>query len=190
VDLLPAALLQGRQQGQQGGRPQGGFGGPLPEVTDAQCKAIDAARTAKPAAAKKVDDLQAKMRDPNADRQALNTELRAAYTELGVDMNVVRACRMREGGAPGAPQGGAATRTGLVFVATADSSWEARVVRLGTADYDHVEVISGLQEGERVAILGAAAFQLQRQADQDRIRAMTGGSSPLGGGATGGGRPR
>ena len=98
---------------QQGGG-QGGFGGQLPDVTDAQCKAITAARTAKPAAAKKVDDLSAKMRDPNADRQTLMTDLRAAYTELGVDMQVVRACRAREGnaGAPSTAPAGAAMQSG------------------------------------------------------------------------------
>ena len=188
----------------------GGFGGQLPDVTDAQCKAITAARTAKPAAAKRVDDLSAKMRDPNADRQTLMTDLRAAYTELGVDMQIVRACRAREnngGGAPpqaatsggGRPKGAAAgrsaarvaTRTGLVFVQKADSTWEPRVVRLGTADYDYTEVISGLEEGERVALLSAAALQVQRQENNDRFKAMTGGGSPLGGAGAGagGGRP-
>ena len=195
---------------QQGGR-QGGF--QMPDVTAEQCKAIDDARKAKPAAAKKVDDLQAKMRDPNADRQALMADTRAAYAELGVDMNIVRACRAKAAGAtnggaaagtaPAArPQGAAqatrapqasgaagsartATRTGLVFVQKADSTWEARVVRLGVADYDYTEVISGLEAGENVALLSAAALQMQRQENQDRMRAMTGGSSPLGG-ATGG----
>jgi HlyD family secretion protein len=206
---------------QQGG--QGGAGGfQMPQVTDAQCKAVTDARTAKPAAAKKVDDLSAQLRDPNADRQKLMTDVRAAYTELGVDMTVARACRMREAGgeAPGTarpatsgtrPQGvttgaapaaanGAArrggrasTRSGLVFVQKADSSWEARIVRLGVADYDFTEVVSGLEEGERVALLSAAALQMQRQENNDRFRAMTGGGSPLGGGAApgagGGGRP-
>ena len=201
-------LQQGGAQG--GARQGGGFGGQLPDVTDAQCKAITAARTAKPAAAKKVDDLSAKMRDPNADRQTLMTDLRAAYTELGVDMQIVRACRAREnngGGAPpqaatsagGRPKGAAAgrsaarvaTRTGLVFVQKADSTWEPRVVRLGTADYDYTEVISGLEEGERVAMLSAAALQVQRQENNDRFKAMTGGGSPLGGAGAGagGGRP-
>ena len=192
-------------------------GGQLPNVTDAQCKAITAARTAKPAAAKKVDDLSAKMRDPNADRQTLMTDLRAAYTELGVDMQIVRACRAREGngaptGARPAAAGAAASRTqsatqsatrnsgasrtaarsGLVFVQKADGGWEPRVVRLGTSDYDYTEVLSGLEEGEQVAMLSAAALQAQRQQNNDRMKAMTGGASPLGGGATpgaGGGRP-
>lgn len=205
---------------QQGGGAPGGF--QMPTVTDAQCKAVTDARTAKPAAAKKVDDLSAQMRNPDADRQKLMTDVRAAYTELGVDMTVARACRMREAGgaAPGTarpatsgtrPQGvstGAATgaaangtarrggrtatRMGLVFVQKADSSWEPRMVRLGVADYDFTEVVSGLEEGERVALLSAAALQIQREANNDRFRAMTGGGSPLGGtapGAGAGGRP-
>ena len=210
VDLLP-------QQGGQGGPGgRGGFGGQLPDVTDAQCKAVEAARTAKPAAAKKVDDLSAKMRDPNADRQTLMADLRAAYTELGVDMNVVRACRARagNGGAPGANAPGAAptgttgarpagasgrssqgtasrtvTRTGLVFIKKGET-WEPRVVRLGTADYDYTEVVSGLEEGDEVALLSAAALQMQRQENNDRFKAMTGGASPLGGGAGGAGGAR
>jgi HlyD family secretion protein len=223
---------------QQGGRQQGG---PPPAVTAEQCAAITTARTAKPAAAKKVDSLQALMRDPNVDRMALMGAVREAYTELGVDMNIARGCRARDmqasGGAPGAApagapatrqgaapagttqrpagitqgagngarQGGqfagrsrAATRSGLVFVQRADSTWEARMVRLGVADYDFTEVVSGLNEGDRVALLSAAALQMQRQENQDRMRQMQGGGSPLGGGgarpaggapAGGGGRP-
>ncbi len=204
----------------QGGRPQGGF--QMPDVTDAQCKAVTDARTAKPAVAARIDSLGRQMRDPNADRQAVMTASRAAYTELGVDAMVARACTMRaQGGAapsgnapaaagmptparsgaralaaPGASQGGASarggrgsSRMGLVFIQRADSTYEARMVRLGVADYDYTEVLSGLEEGDRVALLSAAALQMQRQENNDRFRAMTGGGSPLGGGATGGGRP-
>lgn len=206
------------QGGQQGG--QRGAGGQMPEVTAAQCTSIATARTAKPAAAKKVDDLTAKMSDPNADRMVLMGELRAAYTELGVDQGVARACRARAtqsgtpAAAPGTPTTGTptrspaatngrpasagqtaprrtVTRTGLVFVQRADSTWEARMVRLGVADYDFTEVVSGLNDGDRVALLSAAALQMQRLESQDRMRAMTGGGSPLGGAPSGGrGGPR
>ena len=89
------------------------------------------------------------------------------------------------GGAPnGARRSGG--RSGLVFVQKADSTWEPRVVRLGVADYDYTEVVSGLKPGEKVALLSAAALQAQRQQNQDRMRQMTGGGSPLGGGTTGG----
>lgn len=219
------------QQGGQGARPQGGM--QMPDVTDAQCKAVTDARTAKPAVAARIDSLQRQMRaDPNADRAAIMTSTRAAYTELGVDAMVARACAARtQGGAPGGTPGrtqgatpggnapaaagtptparsgarslaapgaqqggntragrGAAVRMGLVFVQRADSSYEARMVRLGVADYDYTEVLSGLEEGERVALLSAAALQMQRQENNDRMRAMTGGASPLGG-AGGGARP-
>jgi HlyD family secretion protein len=89
----------------------------------------------------------------------------------------------------GAGRGRAATRLGLVFVQKPDSTWEARMVRLGVADYDFTEVVSGLEEGDRVALLSAAALQMQRQENQDRMRQMQGGGSPLGGG-TGGGAAR
>ncbi len=205
--------------GRQGG--QGGF--QMPDVTDAQCKAVTDARAAKPAVAKRLDSLQAAMRNPDADRQALMGGVRAAYTELGVDAMVARACTARQQGAAarsnggaaapagqptparngprtlqapgaqtnGAARGGAArngARTGLVFVQKGEG-WEARIVRLGVADYDYTEVLSGLEEGEQVALLSAVALQAQREANQDRMRAMTGGSSPLGGAAAGpGGR--
>jgi len=84
------------------------------------------------------------------------------------------------------------SRAGLVFVQKADSTWEPRMVRLGVANYDYTEVLDGLKEGERVALLSAAAMQAQRQAATDRARQMMSGNSPLGGGAAapgGGGRP-
>lgn len=88
---------------------------------------------------------------------------------------------------PRTPGMRARSRTGLVFVQKADSTWEPRMVRLGVANYDYTEVLDGLKEGENVALLSAAAMQAQRQQAQDRARQMMGGGSPLGG-ATAGGR--
>ncbi|MDQ8170915.1 MAG: efflux RND transporter periplasmic adaptor subunit [Gemmatimonadota bacterium] len=203
-----------------GGAPQGrpaAAGGPAAATaapTPPECTALETARRAKPAAAKKLDDLTAKMRAPDADRRALMGEMRAVYEELGVDAQTARGCRQQGGnggGQPGRPTGNggsagamgassprrAATRSGLVFVQKADSTWEPRVVRLGVSDYDYTEVVSGLQPGEKVALLSAAVLQAQREQSNDSFRAMTGGGSPLGGGggggsgagAAGGGRP-
>ncbi|MBI1810204.1 MAG: efflux RND transporter periplasmic adaptor subunit [Gemmatimonadetes bacterium] len=226
---------------QGGGDPQqrGGFGGRggfnMPQVTDADCKKVDDAMKQKPAAAKKLEEISAKMRDPNADRQAVRAESEAVYKELGLDPQVARACRFRNGGgrggmggqtAPagaqgamaarggatqGASRGGAGmsnfpasknstqgggmgaggmggggrqrTRTGLVFVQKG-TTWEPRVIRLGVANYDYTEVLDGLVEGDKVAMMSAAALQAKRQEMQDRMKSMTG--SPLGG--PGGGR--
>lgn len=235
AELDPVLLLQGAQGGRQGGGEgrQGGRGGrgQMPEVTDAQCATVDAAMKSKPAAAKKLTDLQASMRDPNADRAAMRTQMEAAYKELGVDQMVATACRFRNGGGRGGPgaQGGAqggnqgggqqggmqagaqgggtqmsgangggrrggrggaggrrvdpnaTPRSGMVFVQKGDT-WEPRVLRLGIANYDFTEVQSGLEEGEKVALMSAAILQLRRQEQMDRTKAM---ASPLGGAAGG-----
>jgi HlyD family secretion protein len=80
----------------------------------------------------------------------------------------------------GAPETGARrtrTRPGLVFVADS-SGYVPRMVRLGASNYDYTEVVSGLKEGERVALLAAAALQQQRQQQLERIRGMTGAGVP------------
>jgi hypothetical protein len=195
-----------------GGRP-GGF--QMPDVTDADCKKVDDAMKKKPAIAKQIDDLRASMRDA-ADRQAVQAQMKTLYEKVGVDMVVSGACRRRSGGGfgspgspgspggPAAPSGGATgggrsgppangsmtsgrqrARTGLVFVQKG-TSWEPKLIRLGVANYDYTEVTDGLVEGDKVAMLSAAALQAKRQEQNDRMKSMTG--SPLGG-ASGGGRP-
>ena len=205
----------------QGGG-QGGGRGPQVQVTDADCKKVDAAMKKKPVVAKKIEDMRSKMRDAT-DRQKAMDDMKAAYAELGVDMQVSGACarRARSGNAGGAAgAGGARTgrggmgggagaagagggagggqgggfgqqgnsrtrpRTGLVFIQRG-ATWEAKTVRLGVANYDYTEVLDdGLKEGDKVAMLSAAALQATRQAQNDRMKA---GASPLGGSAPAGG---
>ncbi|MCE2900408.1 MAG: efflux RND transporter periplasmic adaptor subunit [Gemmatimonas sp.] len=85
-------------------------------------------------------------------------------------------------------------RTALVFVETAPGRYAPRVVRLGASNYDYSEVLSGLAEGDKVALLAVGALQAKREQQNDRFRSMTGGgmpgmSAPAGGAAGGGGRP-
>ena len=101
---------------------------------------------------------------------------------------------VREG--PGVFPGGARTRSrpGLVFLADSNM-FKPQVVRLGASNYDFSEVLSGLKEGDRVALLAAATLQAQRQQNLDRFRGMTGGGVPgmsrqQGGGPGGGSAPR
>ncbi|HSJ63638.1 MAG TPA: efflux RND transporter periplasmic adaptor subunit, partial [Gemmatimonadaceae bacterium] len=69
------------------------------------------------------------------------------------------------------------TRMGLVFVADS-GTYLPRVVRLGASNYDFTEVVSGLAEGERVALLAAATLQQRRQENVQRFQRMTGGGVP------------
>jgi HlyD family secretion protein len=104
------------------------------------------------------------------------------------------------GGFGGGGQGGAAgagaagnSRTGgatFVFVKTGDK-YSPRVVRLGVSDFDYSEILSGVQQGEQVALLGPAVLQAQRDQLQARIRAGAGGglqtTTPAAGSAGGAG---
>ncbi len=110
------------------------------------------------------------------------------------------------GGAPGLNIGGSEvqsgagrrSRAGLVFVKKGET-FEPRLVQLGAANFDYTEIVSGLKEGEQVALLAAAALQAQRQQQNDRMRQNSGvpgmqqqtpgAGGAGGGGAGGGGRP-
>jgi HlyD family secretion protein len=85
----------------------------------------------------------------------------------------------------------------FVFVKKGDK-YSPRPVRVGISDFDYTEILSGVTEGEQVALLGAAVLQAQRDALQSRVRAGAGGglqqqqtpAPGAGGGAGGGGGGR
>jgi HlyD family secretion protein len=99
------------------------------------------------------------------------------------------------GAAGGGGGGGAAGRTGgamFVFVKKS-GTFSPRVVRVGASDFDYTEILSGVQPGEQVALLGPAVLQAQRIQVQARVRAGTGGglqqtTTPAAGAGGGGGR--
>jgi HlyD family secretion protein len=219
--------------GQQQGAQAGGGGFQLPEVTDAQCAAVNAKMAKNPAQVAKLDTLRQQMMSGQLEREAMRTQTGAIYAAIGVDGRVAAACRRRsfQGGAGGAaaaggaPRGGAngggraggaggaqaggnaggasaaagfqngggqargRRRPGLVFVKKGQK-FEPRLIMVGASNFDYTEVISGVTEGEQVAMLAAAALQAQREQTQDRIRQQTGvpGMQQGGGGAGGGGR--
>jgi HlyD family secretion protein len=203
-----------QQQGEQGQQSRGFGGRQQIEVSDQQCADVRTALARRPADGRKLDELQTRMRAADADRMTLVGEMRAIYQTVGVDARVAMACRRREqnagngDGRTGAaarlatPTDGAAadpnapparTRTGLVFIAEG-TTFKPRVVMLGAGNYDFTEVVSGLKEGERVALLASLAVQAQREQQTERFRrgmggipGMQGGGGGQGGGQRGGG---
>ena len=77
----------------------------------------------------------------------------------------------------------------VVFVKKGEE-YSARAVRMGISDFDYTEIVSGVQQGEQVALLGAAVLQAQRDELQSRIRSRAGGGlqqqTPAASGAGGG----
>lgn len=79
------------------------------------------------------------------------------------------------------------TRPAVVFVMGADSLPEPRLIQVGLNDWDFTQVVGGLEEGEILAVVGAAQLQAQQQEFLDRMRDRSGGN-PFGGGGRPGGR--
>lgn len=84
-----------------------------------------------------------------------------------------------------APGGGAA-RPGVVFVKTA-SGPEPKFVLLGLSDWDHSEVVRGLEPGASVYLISVARLQQQQQEFTQRVRERAGGGILGGGGQRSGG---
>jgi HlyD family secretion protein len=80
-----------------------------------------------------------------------------------------------QGGFGGGQRGGqgGGGRRGMVFVVD-NGKYIPKVVRLGVSNFDVSEVISGLSEGDSVAILNVAAMQARQQEEMDRIRSRGG----------------
>ncbi|HJU76229.1 MAG TPA: efflux RND transporter periplasmic adaptor subunit [Gemmatimonadaceae bacterium] len=78
-------------------------------------------------------------------------------------------------------------RPALVFVFDS-TGYKPRVVRIGASNLDYTEVVSGLNEGERVALLAVAQAAAARAQQNDRMRSMQGGGLP--GTPPGGQRPQ
>ena len=93
--------------------------------------------------------------------------------------------------APTAPEGAPTreTRRAVVFVVNAQGTPEPRAVQIGLNDYDYTEVVTGLADGDQVAVLGAAQLQAQNEEFLNRIRQVRGGVFGGGGGGPRGGGP-
>jgi hypothetical protein len=128
---------------------------------------------------------------------------RAILDSLHLDPRTTRACLMqRSGGGPTfttgdgeqSAIGNTRPHSGTVFVKEGQT-FVPRTVVLGTGNYDVTQVISGLKEGDQVALISAAALQQSRAQFQQRIQSRVGipGVQQQGGGqggAAGGQRGR
>jgi HlyD family secretion protein len=70
----------------------------------------------------------------------------------------------------------------VVFVMAEDGTIEPRPVMIGLNDWDFTEVVSGLEEGEQIAIVGAVQLRASQDEFLNRIRSN---SNPFGGGSSG-----
>ncbi|MEE2898126.1 MAG: efflux RND transporter periplasmic adaptor subunit [Gemmatimonadota bacterium] len=83
------------------------------------------------------------------------------------------------GAANGAPP--RESRSAVVFVMGADSVTSPRLVQIGLNDWDRTQIVSGVDEGETLVVVGAAQLMAQQQVYLDRMRERMGGANPFGG---------
>ncbi|MDQ2889448.1 MAG: efflux RND transporter periplasmic adaptor subunit [Gemmatimonadota bacterium] len=174
------AAPAGRSAGGTGSGSQGA-GGAL-SVPDTVCsivsKKLDAANT-RPA----LDSLRAQMRAGTIDSTTMRAKVQALFQKAGVAADTARACMRSAGGAPGVAIGGP-----VVAFVKVGTGWSPRLVRLGVSDFDYTEVVSGLKDGDEVALLATIALQASRDQSSARARSIVGGGLP-GGSKTPAARP-
>lgn len=81
-------------------------------------------------------------------------------------------------GAMGGSMGDPAFSPAVVFVVDELGNLAPRPVVMGISDYDYAEILAGLEEGEQIALIGAAQLQAQQQ---ERMERMRGRMRPFGG---------
>jgi len=176
-----------RGAGGAGGAMGGRMGGMT--IPDSVCTVVMKKFTASNSRAK-LDSLRSQMRAGTIDTAGMRTKSEAIYKAAGVAADTARSC-MREAGGQSGPAIGQPV---VAFVKTA-TGWSPRLVRLGVSDFDYTEVVSGLKEGDQVALLATIALQASRDKSSARAKAMVGGALPGGSSTTpprgggGGGRP-
>jgi HlyD family secretion protein len=76
-----------------------------------------------------------------------------------------------------------------VVLVLVNGQWTPRRVTLGIGNYDQTEVLSGLQQGDRVALVSEIRVQASRDSSLSRIQSRS-GLPGMGGGGTKGGAAR
>ncbi|MEX2465388.1 MAG: efflux RND transporter periplasmic adaptor subunit [Gemmatimonadota bacterium] len=121
--------------------------------------------------------------DPGARMQ----ELRAQVERGEISQDSMRAVLQGMRARSGFP-GGRDARSAAVFVMGPNNVPEPRLVQVGLNDWDYTEVVSGLEGGETLAVVGPAQLQARQQEFLNAMRARAGTNPFGGGGAPGGGR--
>jgi len=123
-------------------------------------------------AAGRIQELRAQVRSG----EITSDSMRAAARTLRARAEADPRSDASAGGEDTAGVPGRETRPGAVFVLGSNGVPEPRLVRLGIGDWDNVEVVSGLEGGETLVVVGPAQLQAQQAEFMERMRSRFGGS--------------
>ena len=128
----------------------------------------------------RLDSLRAKVESGEISQDSMRAVLAALRGRVGAARGATGAGQPADGAPP------RESRAAVVFVIGADSLPEPRPIRIGLNDWDNTQVVTGLEQGETLAVVGAAQLLAQQQEWLNRIRERSG--NLFGGGMSG--RPR
>ena len=149
--------------------------------SDAIRNSRDAATVA-PVLGVPADSIRAVIAAARQNRGGLNRGGTASSTASRAPGDTAGGRRLGGGG------GGGGAGGPMVVFTKKDGKYTPKIIRAGISDFDYTEIVSGVQSGEQVALLGPAVLQAQREQVQARVRAGTGGglqqqTTPAAGGA-------
>jgi HlyD family secretion protein len=189
-----SALRGGFRRGGPGGGPSGGASGAGAGSGSAAAPSEAPARGAESADSSQVnparaqmDSIRARIQSGELSRdsaQALMRGLMASMPEGAV--RVQRGpggaagqtfVMMADGAGAGSNRG--TPRPAAIFVMNEAGEPELRMVRIGLNDWDNTQVLSGLEEGESIAVIGAAQLQAQQAEMMNRMRSRMGGGGAV-----------
>ncbi|MDH3222976.1 MAG: efflux RND transporter periplasmic adaptor subunit [Gemmatimonadota bacterium] len=81
----------------------------------------------------------------------------------------------RAAGFGGGDGEGGGMRPGVAFVVSPTGEISVRPVVIGLNDWDYAEILAGIEEGESLALIGAAQLQAQQQERLNQMRGRMGG---------------
>lgn len=162
------------REGAAGGRPAGGAAG---GAASGEPAAEGASPGAEGGPQARIAALRAQVQAGEITQDSMRAALQSMRSAMGDGAGGFgRRGAVADGDAP--PR---ESRAAAVFVLGADSIPAPRLVQIGLGDWDNTEVVSGLEEGETLVIVGAAQLQAQQDEFLARMRSRNSGS-PFGGG--------
>ena len=105
-------------------------------------------------------------------------EIRERMAEAGIEPGQGGGARGGMGG-PGQSGGERLGEPGVVFVESQDGGLDARPVLIGVNDWSNSQILAGLEEGDRVAVIGGAQLRAQQEQRMEGMRSRMRGSLPF-----------
>ena len=164
----------------EGGRPEGG----RPDGARRDGARPDGGDRAREGANPAAEGRDARAQRPGRDgaQNAARSRLGQSGQRGGMGAGGFGMGRNARGGADGSAQ----VEPAVVFLIEEDGTIEPRMVMIGLTDWDNTLVVSGLDEGDEVALIGLAQLQAQREAYLERMRSRGGNPFGMGRGMRGG----